>query len=89
MTFLGKFETLLSEKNAVKTKTRHAQLDYASLFRYKELFEEGKTDKALKCCQDYLGKLEELRLPFPHRNYELAAVALCSCLWRVATRHNS
>ena len=57
--------------------------------RYKELFEEGKTDKALKSCQDYLGKLEELKLNFPHRNYELAAIALCSCLWRVATRHNS
>ena len=57
-------------------------------FRYKELFEEGKIDKALKSCQEYLGKMEDLKLKFPHRNYELAAIALCSCLWSIATRHN-
>ena len=58
-------------------------------FRYKELFTEGKVQKALKCCQDYLGKLEELKITFPHRNYEVASIALCSCLWALATRKNS
>ena len=58
-------------------------------FRYKDLFTEGKVQKALKCCQDYLGKLEELKITFPHRNYEVAAIALCSCLWALATKSNS
>ena len=58
-------------------------------FRYKELFTEGKVQKALKCCQDYLGKLEELKITFPHRNYEVAAIALCSCLWALSTRKNT
>ena len=54
--------------------------------RYKELFEKGKVQKALKCCQEYLGKMEELNIPFPHRNYEISAIALCSCLWAIASR---
>ena len=41
------------------------------------MFGEKKYQKALAVCQEYLGRLEELKVPFPHRNYELAAVALC------------
>lgn len=54
------------------------------LSRYKNLFGEAKYTKALGVCQEYLCKLEELKVPFPHRNYELAAIALCSCLWAIA-----
>ena len=75
----------IKEQNTLQD-SKHPPSFYS---RYKELFEEGKTDKALKSCQDYLGKMEELKLPFPHRNYELAAIALCSCLWRVATKNNT
>jgi hypothetical protein len=53
-------------------------------FRYKNLFGEEKYQKALSVCQDYLCRLEDLKVPFPHRNYEIAAVALCSCLWAIA-----
>ena len=46
--------------------------------------DEEKYQKALSVCQEYLCRLEELQLPFPHRNYEIAAIALCSCLWAIA-----
>ncbi len=52
--------------------------------RYKSLFDEGKIPQSLRCCQDYLTRLVELKLPFPHRNHEIAGLALCSCLWELA-----
>ncbi len=52
--------------------------------RYKSLFEEGKLSKALQCCEDYLRRLEELGVRYPHRNYEVASLAMCSCLWGIA-----
>lgn len=53
----------------------------APIARYKTQFEEGKLEKALKLCQDYLNKMEALGVRFPHRNYEIAGMALCTCLW--------
>lgn len=55
--------------------------------KYKSLFESGKTKEALRVCQDYLVKLEDLGLAFPHRNYEVAAMALCSCLWQLVRNY--
>lgn len=59
-----------------------------TMSKYKNLFNEGKIEKALSACQEYLGRLEELEIRYPHLNYELAAVALCSCLWAIASRKN-
>ena len=53
------------------------------LSKYKSLFEEGKVKKALGICEEYLDKLEALEVKYPHRNYEIATIALCSCLWRM------
>ena len=50
-------------------------------FRYKKYFDEGKLEKALEICREYLNRLDELKVKYPHRNYEIATIALCSCLW--------
>jgi len=55
-----------------------------TLSSYKKLFEEEKYQKAVLSCQEYLTKMEDLGVPFPHRNYEISAIALCSCLWAIA-----
>ncbi len=45
----------------------------------------GNARKALRSCRDYLGRLHDLGVGYPHKNHEVAAVALCSCLWAMAT----
>ena len=54
---------------------------YFNYFRYKKYFEEGKLEKSFEVCREYLNRLDELKVAYPHRNYEIATIALCSCLW--------
>ena len=49
--------------------------------RYKKYFEEGKLEKSLDVVRDYLNRLDELKVDYPHRNYEIATIALCGCTW--------
>ena len=49
--------------------------------RYKKYFEEGKLEKSLDVVRDYLNRLDELKVEYPHRNYEIATIALCGCTW--------
>ena len=50
-------------------------------FRYKKYFDEGKLEKSFEVCREYLNRLDELKVKYPHRNYEIATIALCSSLW--------
>ena len=52
-----------------------------SLTKYQSNFKEQKFDAATKNCVDYLKKLDEMKILFPHRNYEIASMALSSCFW--------
>ena len=49
----------------------------------KEMFRQGKHDQCLVISKDMIKMLEKGRVVGPHRNYELAALSLISCLWKV------
>jgi len=49
----------------------------------KEMFKKGKHEECLKLSKEMIELLEAAVIPFPHRNYELAALCLLSCLWRI------
>ena len=44
-------------------------------------FRELKFEDALSHCVEYLDKLAEMRVMVPHKNYEIASMALTSCYW--------
>ena len=44
-------------------------------------FRELKFDEALCHCEEYLAKLAEMKVTVPHKNYEIASMALTSCYW--------
>ena len=44
-------------------------------------FREHKLDSATANCVEYLRRLDEMRIGVPHRNYEIASMALSSCYW--------
>jgi len=44
-------------------------------------FREQKFDVARGWCVEYLKKLDEMKILMPHRNYEIASMALSSCYW--------
>jgi len=49
----------------------------------KEMFKKGKHEECLKLSKEMIEMLESAVIPFPHRNYELGALCLLSCLWRL------
>ena len=44
-------------------------------------FRELKFSAARGFCVEYLRKLDDLKILMPHRNYEIASMALSSCYW--------
>ena len=44
-------------------------------------FRAGRWKEAAGHCQTYLACLAQLGLPPPHRNLEIASMALSSCYW--------
>jgi len=51
------------------------------LSKYQSHFREHKFEKASSFCVEYLKKMDELKIIAPHRNYEIASMALSSCFW--------
>lgn len=51
------------------------------LSKYQSHFREHKFEKALTFCVEYLKKMDEMKIIAPHRNYEIASMALSSCFW--------
>ena len=49
----------------------------------KEMFRRGNHEKCLNISKDMIKLLESGKVAGPHRNYELAALSLISCLWKV------
>ena len=49
----------------------------------KEMFRRGKHTECLKISGDMIKLLETGHIKGPHRNYEMAALSLISCLWKV------
>ena len=51
------------------------------MHRIQSNFRELKFEEALSHCVEYLDKLAEMRVLVPHKNYEIASMALTSCYW--------
>ena len=49
----------------------------------KEMFRKGKHEECLKLSKEMIELLDTSVIPSPHRNYELAALCLISCLWKL------
>jgi hypothetical protein len=54
-------------------------------FRYMTKFSDAK--KSVRHCRDYADQMDELKVVYPHRNFEVLFIALNTCLWRVADKH--
>jgi len=53
------------------------------LSKYQSNFRELKFSAASQFCVEYLEKLAEMKIMMPHRNYEIASLALSSCFWAI------
>jgi len=49
----------------------------------KEMFRKGDHEECLKLSKEMIELLEKGVVPIPHRNYELGALCLLSCLWKL------
>ena len=49
----------------------------------KEMYKKGNHEECLQLSKEMMELLEKAVIPSPHRNYELAALCLLSCLWRL------
>ena len=45
--------------------------------------------QAKRHCQNYLQKLHTAGVKFPHKTYDIGAIALNSCWWALIADHNS
>ena len=54
--------------------------------QYQKLFSEGCLEEALDRCRDYIKKLEQHNIEYPHRNYEIGSIAMNSCWWGIISR---
>jgi len=72
-TILPELESRLSQAEMGKLGTL--------LSKYQSHFREHKFEKASTFCVEYLKKMDEMKIIAPHRNYEIASMALSSCFW--------
>ena len=56
--------------------------------QYQKLFSEGCLEEALDRCCDYIFKLEQAGVKYPHRCYEIGAIAMNSCYWGIIARQS-
>ena len=50
---------------------------------YKRAFADGRLVDASTACIKYLRALSNSSVKYPHRNYEIGAIALNSCWWGI------
>ena len=56
--------------------------------RYQKLFSEGCLEQALDICSEYIFKLEQAEVKYPHRSYEIGSIAMNSCWWGIIARQS-
>jgi hypothetical protein len=78
---LNKIESALPSKKVGK--------DLETLIaQYQRLFAEGCLEEARDRCCDYIIKLEQSGVKYPHRSYEIGAIAMNSCWWGIISRQS-
>ena len=83
----GDFPVLKNVDSKIPTKKVSKELD-SQIAQYQRLFSQGWLEEALDRCCDYILKLEQSGVPYPHRNYEIGAIAMNSCWWGIIARQD-
>lgn len=71
-----------------KHKALKKQLE-TILMNYQASFQAGSLKKALGFAEEYLRKLSEAGIKYPHRNYEIGAIAMNSCWWAIIAQDHA
>ena len=78
---------LLNKVESSLNKKVGKELDFL-IASYQKLFSEGCLEEALDRCCDYVKKLEEKNIEYPHRNFEIGSIAMNSCWWGIISRQS-
>ena len=70
----------LADLNSKLPSKLNKQLE-SLLSQYQRHFKSGEINEARIVCSKYLSKLDQSDVKYPHRNYEIGAIALNSCWW--------
>lgn len=84
---LGDYPPLNKVESSLPSKKVGKELD-ALIATYQRLFSEGCLEEALDRCCDYVSKLETSGVKYPHRNFEIGAIAMNSCWWGIIARQS-
>ena len=74
------YSTIQNCGTKVEPKSLAKKLDKI-LGQYRQAFANGRLEDAKMSCVKYLKTLESSKIAYPHRNYEIGAIALNSCWW--------
>ena len=71
-----------------QNKTLKKQLEKI-LMSYQASFQAGALKKALTFSEEYLRRLSEAKIKYPHKNYEIGAIAMNSCWWAIIAQDHA
>ena len=78
---------LLGKVDSKLAKKVNKDLDNL-IAHYQRLFSQGCLEEALENCCEYVRKLEQNGVKYPHRNYEIGSIAMNSCWWGIIARQS-
>lgn len=81
-------KTVSSEFGAKKNKPLKKQLEKI-LMGYQAAFTAGALRKAQGFSEEYLRRLSEAGIRYPHKNYEIGAIAMNSCWWAIIAQDHA
>jgi len=81
------YPPLNAVESAIPSKKVSKEMD-GLIAQYQKLFSEGCLEQALDRCCDYIFKLEQAGVKYPHRCYEIGAIAMNSCWWGIIARQS-
>ena len=59
------------------------------LMAYQASFQAGALKKALEFSEEYLRHLSSAKIRYPHKNYEIGAIAMNSCWWAIIAQDHA
>ena len=81
------FPSLRQVESGFPSKKISKEMDHF-IAKYQKLFSEGWLEEAMDRCCDYIRKLEQNDIKYPHRSYEIGAIAMNSCWWGIIARQS-
>ena len=80
------YPTIQNCGSKIEPKSLNKKLDKI-LGQYRQSFANGRLEDAKMSCVKYLRTLESSKVSYPHRNYEIGAIALNSCWWSLIAQN--